>query len=537
MNIIAICTENYKSCIEFTIKSWLRLKKLNKIYVYSDSDVNFLDYKEDKIENVNFLKKSTNYDYIVNCKPYVLKHYLTNFNNNNSFIFMDTDCYIFCEEIFDIFTNDFDIGITRLDDFRGGDPFKKGGNLCSTISCCPVYYNMKNVENILLFSNKWIEKIEYQIKNKILANYRGINYDQWSFDRLVKDDLLKTDEIKIKNFDRKIYNFEENTDEEYFEYLIKNNKSKVIHFKSNRWKNKKFIDEIIKLMNITLPKISITLSKINIDNINFEELYTYKNIYHYSFCKELIKKREKFLNKLEYRDIYFIYPDECHDQWSPLPVYTNLEPCKFTKEYDILLKKYVKGKYLIEITLSEIKNKLNILGPVGWGSFWYLPLFEYENFNKYLEYRSKISSKPKKRFPTKETFYKIADNYKLIFKNLEIQEMNKYYNIVKNKKFTNRNEKSWDRWILVGNWSKLKSAFLFDKDDNILACAAFLDSKNISLHNAMLTSKRTSNIGYGIILLAKVVEYAFNNNYKSIDSGYSGAYGLYKQKIFTKFYI
>lgn len=162
--------------------------------------------------------------------------------------------------------------------------------------------------------------------------------------------------------------------------------------------------------------------------------------------------------------------------------------------------------------------------------FWFLRLTSFDDF---LARRSQLSNKPKKHFPTIETYTKVKNK---IAMEVKISDFNydffcaTYNSLKTNESLTgeqiieklNRNNPN-----LPKNW--LKQFYLGD-NDNIFAVALVIDDgKSFSLEN--ISSVRSS-LGYGIYLCTELIRIGSENKYFSFDAGVSSLYGYYKDKIF-----
>ena len=162
--------------------------------------------------------------------------------------------------------------------------------------------------------------------------------------------------------------------------------------------------------------------------------------------------------------------------------------------------------------------------------FWFLRITTLEDF---LERRSKSSNKPKKHFPTTETYLKTKNKINC---DLDIVDFDEsffiyHYNKIKRNDYLDASsivanlKRSYPD--LPQSWIKL--AYL-KKDSNILAIALLVDDgKSISLEN--IAAERSS-LSYGVYVCTEIIKYCSDNKYYSFDAGVSGIYGVYKSKIF-----
>lgn len=239
------------------------------------------------------------------------------------------------------------------------------------------------------------------------------------------------------------------------------------------------------------------------------DLKVYKNIWHYSF-NEMFWKNTFELNKTENGDI-FLY-SESHNQFSPLLVYTN----------NLVDVRILKNNNLLDAYNIHDESKRNI--------YWFLRINSFKDF---LERRSKTSSKPKKHFPSLESYEKIRSK---INSDILIQPLDKKYLYENYDKLKLEEHMTGEQLYNLFNknnpdfnfeWMKTVSVIY---ENEITAIAIIIDDgKSINLEN--IAAKRDS-LGFGIYLCTELVKYCSENNYFSFDAGVSGIYGNYKQKIF-----
>ena len=155
------------------------------------------------------------------------------------------------------------------------------------------------------------------------------------------------------------------------------------------------------------------------------------------------------------------------------------------------------------------------------------------SFNDFLERRSKNSSKPKKHFPTLESYekYKSKINGDVIFDEFSKDFFFKNYNDLKNPEhlsgeiilemFYKNNPHINTKW--------LRTASLYHNNSIVAIGIIVDDGKSLNLEN--IAAKRDS-LSFGVVLCTEIVKYCCENSYYSFDAGVSGLYGSYKGKIF-----
>jgi hypothetical protein len=239
------------------------------------------------------------------------------------------------------------------------------------------------------------------------------------------------------------------------------------------------------------------------------KLHIYKNIWHYSFNDEFQQNEFKLAKAKD--DLKFLY-SKAHNQFSPLLVYTNADSRISLKVKNAIISEFNEGD-------EDYRN-----------IFWFL---EIQSFHQFLERRSKNSSKPKKHFPTLESYdkYKSKINGEVFLSEFEKKFFFTHYNDLRQSEHMS-GEDLFDLFrknnpnIELG-W--LRTAWL-THDNSIVAIGIIVDDgKSLNLEN--IAAKRDS-LSFGVFLCTELVKYCCENNYRSFDAGVSGLYGSYKQKIF-----
>jgi len=177
--------------------------------------------------------------------------------------------------------------------------------------------------------------------------------------------------------------------------------------------------------------------------------------------------------------------------------------------------------------INDIYNRNN---PEKRKVFWFL---RTNLFDEYLKDRTNCSSQPLKNFPTSKNYEKKRNK---VNGSMEIYDFDKefyfyHYNHLKQEHFYNA-ETMYSFLInsnlgLPENW--IKTVTLSHNDEIVAIFLIIDDGRSISLVN--LASYKT-NLSFGLILCTDIIKYCCENNYYSFDTGVSGMYGTYKDKIF-----
>lgn len=163
----------------------------------------------------------------------------------------------------------------------------------------------------------------------------------------------------------------------------------------------------------------------------------------------------------------------------------------------------------------ELRNGVVYVPPGK--TFWFLHL---TTFNDFLSRRSEISHKPKKHFPTMETYKK--PEHELIYRDYDFNEFANIYD--KLRRGNHKSAKAMKKEIRVdAKWCRIATY------GNTGVCWLADDGRSASLINL---ASVIDNTGVGLTMLVEVVRYLCESGYKSFDAGVSGYYGGYKNKIF-----
>ena len=238
-------------------------------------------------------------------------------------------------------------------------------------------------------------------------------------------------------------------------------------------------------------------------------LQIYKNIWHYSFNDDFQNIDFKFIRKKNEPKILY---STAYNSFSPLLIYSD-------SNSDIILKE-----------MNAIQNSFDSLNKNYRHIFWYL---KFNDFHDFLEKRSKNSSKPKKHFPTLESYdrYKNKINNDIIFNKFDEKFFVENYDRLKLpehlsgkeviEKFKKNNPHVNNEWFRIAT---------LNYNNSIVAIAILIDdNKSMNLEN--IAAERSA-MSFGVFLCTEIVKYCCENNYYSFDAGVSGLYGNYKEKIF-----
>lgn len=224
------------------------------------------------------------------------------------------------------------------------------------------------------------------------------------------------------------------------------------------------------------------------------DLHPPQRLWHYSFNIEKFYDHMFLVSDGKY--IRLQAPRQLH-QWAPLPIFTN--------------------KHLDSIGASS-------------SPFWICRL---STFDEFLLRRSLQSSKPRKHFPTLQTFEKkdLALNGRLVISNLETNSFIEIYDSLRRSTHLSGSEtlsvffrsnigvpKEWFKMMTLTTSDSITGIGLLVDDgvsQSLINLASIIDKNRYGLYMLSLWTKECCQMGR-----------------KFIDAGISGTYGIYKNQIF-----
>jgi len=254
-------------------------------------------------------------------------------------------------------------------------------------------------------------------------------------------------------------------------------------------------------MNITAGELHKVIEDYN--------LHIYQNIWHYTF-NDIFQQTNFKLEKTK-NGIITLY-SRPYNSFSPLLTYINVDSDVYLIENNA-----IQGKY--EQSNEDYRHV-----------FWFLKTV---SFNDFLERRSKSSSKPRKHFPTLESYdkYKNKIQGEVILEEFNEKFFIENYDNLKQEDFLSGKEIlelfKKNNPAIKYEWFRL--AYLHHNSEIVAIAILVDDKKSINLEN--IAAKRDS-LSFGIFLCTELVRYCCENGYYSFDAGVSGLYGNYKGKIF-----
>lgn len=228
--IFAYCSKNYKDAYDFVIDSWTKLENVTKVTLYTDWE---FEPQNNKIQVVKMFDESDNWLIGTGRRLDVIKHF-SEFNRGvfKNVLFLDIDCYI-VKDVSEVFNEDFDIGITRLDScFHYANKTATAGLWFCKLS--EGYYN---------FIDSWFVRAAELKEQNIGMDQHRISYVQYSFTDVAKK---ITSMYKVLPLDEKIYNSEHSILEKWYS-LIKLHHPKILHFKGRRFRDTEITSKALNL--------------------------------------------------------------------------------------------------------------------------------------------------------------------------------------------------------------------------------------------------------------------------------------------------
>jgi hypothetical protein len=224
-SIVTYCSRNYKDAIDLTLDSWLGTQA-EEIFVYCDWR---WKTTRNRVVTVKLFDEET--DWLINCgrKVEVARHFCANTDRHN-IVFLDSDCYL-VRDISEIFNNDaFDLGVTRLE---------------GRTATCGVWF-ARNCASVRTFMQEWLDLSEnyFQLGKGVIPHRTA--YEQYAFDRIVREAEKSAKPCRVRRFNTDIYN---NEDDNRHRWLskIRQTKPSIIHFKHNAYRDRDFVREALEL--------------------------------------------------------------------------------------------------------------------------------------------------------------------------------------------------------------------------------------------------------------------------------------------------
>lgn len=250
-----------------------------------------------------------------------------------------------------------------------------------------------------------------------------------------------------------------------------------------------------------------------IDNIKAQEiilnegLELQKDVWHFTF-NEQFNDREYVYDKAN--KVVFSKPV---NQWAPLLVYSQTQEIVINEQNFVTKNSFNK----------ENKDYRKI--------FWYL---DTTNFETFLQRRSDASEQPQKNFPSLQTYGKkrsALGDLRLEVIEFDMDFYTYHFDRLKQAGHMTAEEIFKVTISDVKNlplaWVKLGCLY---HEQELRAIMLLVDDKRAMCYANMATER--SKYGYGLWLCTEIVKYCCDNNYKSFDSGVSGLYGNFKEKIY-----
>jgi len=245
------------------------------------------------------------------------------------------------------------------------------------------------------------------------------------------------------------------------------------------------------------------------DLIQHYNLFTVRGAWHYSWHLEHFYD-EVFV--YERNDKIYLFHDTPIHRWAPGPLFSN-------------------DHSLDEVTAAKGKDC----------PFWFLKM---TTFDAFLDRRSAISRNPRKSFPSRESYPRVAQRLGCHLRRFALfQEQNRFiqwYDNLKDPKYQHSGTKCVadaikDNVRVPREWF-IFYALIEDRTE-VCKCVALMieDERSCSKIN-IATERRNcagiNNGGYGVLLDVEVIKTLCERGYYSCDSGVSGRYGSSKDVIF-----
>jgi hypothetical protein len=202
MIICAYCGENYKDCLDITMRTW----KADKVVVYSDTDK----------FGIKMFEPSTDFNESCRRKILIIKRTLEE-NIGQDVLYLDVDVFM-KGYVSNVFKHNYDITVTRM---------VRRTRFMPEINAGVSFW--KSSQNTIDFCDKWLELEKKKQKEKYP--------EQNAFNELAYEGYDEKLKVKVGNVSENIYNFERDNPilfrKEALEY-----KPKLIHMKGEKWKDR-----------------------------------------------------------------------------------------------------------------------------------------------------------------------------------------------------------------------------------------------------------------------------------------------------------
>lgn len=230
-HIVSYCSENYADAFDFVIKSWIE-SSADHIVVYTDTQE--IRFPHPKVTLIPIFQKTDNWLVNVERKILSIDDFLKRFPDVKQLVFMDIDCYI-ARPFDEIFDGDFDIAVTRLTE--------KTPHAANTASAAPWFGKVG--PGLKRFVEDWKVLAARYKKAKKGVRVHKVSFVQYSYTDLLRRAYESGKPYKVLPKPKNIYNCEDQNNERWLE-TIRTCKSKIIHFKSRKFRKVKLVKKVFK---------------------------------------------------------------------------------------------------------------------------------------------------------------------------------------------------------------------------------------------------------------------------------------------------
>jgi len=232
-HIVAYCSENYFDAFDFVIKSWVD-SSAEHIVVYTDTQK--IVFPHPKVTLLPMYAKTD--DWLTNVERKILSidDFLKRFPDVKQLVFMDIDCYI-ARPFDEIFDEDFDIAVTRLTE--------KTPHAANTASAAPWFGKVG--PGLHQFIKEWkVLAARYKMQKKGVRKHK-VSFVQYSYTDLLRRAYESGGPYKVLPKPKNIYNAEDQNNDRWIE-TIKKYKSKILHFKSRKFRKVELVKRVFKAL-------------------------------------------------------------------------------------------------------------------------------------------------------------------------------------------------------------------------------------------------------------------------------------------------